>query len=72
MHEFLKNQTSPRFSLTCFAQRKTRRILIYNKNRAETSRSDIIFPLGTIYMNSTYDDIVLTGVLENFVIRHIF
>ena len=46
LHEFIINQTFPRFSPTCFARRKGRQILI-KKNRADLSRYNIIFPLAT-------------------------
>ena len=38
-------RTFLRFSLNCLARRKTRETLIYKKNPAETSPSNIVFPL---------------------------
>ena len=43
--EFIINQNFPRFSTCGRGWRKARESLIYIKNRAETSRSDIIFNL---------------------------
>jgi len=38
-------KTFPRFSPTCFARIKARKIMIYKKNPAEISRSNVFFTL---------------------------